>query len=197
MTRRRKLEVVRDKLGDCKRCGLCKTRTNIAFGVGSPDAQIVFVGEAPGEDEDIQGEPFVGKAGQLLTQAITALGWSRETVYIMNVLKCRPPENRNPKPNEIEKCFPFALQQLKAINPAIIITLGNVATKTLFGIEDGIMSIRGKWREWEGIPVMPTYHPSFLLRMPTAKPYLWKDFKAVNAKLLTMGVRPPFHVASA
>lgn len=155
----------------------------------------MFIGEAPGEEEDKQGQPFVGKAGELLTRMIQAMGWSRETVYIANILKCRPPANRYPEKEEIATCKPFVMEQVKTISPLVVVTLGNLATKTLLGIEDGITSIRGIWKEWQGLPVMPTFHPSFLLRQPSGKFLSWRDLRAVMKKLSENGVSSPFPAA--
>lgn len=192
ITRRAALNIVQERLGDCKRCRLHKTRTNIVFGSGDPAAPLMFMGEGPGDEEDKQGLPFVGKAGELLTKIIEAMGWTRETVYIMNVVKCQPPGNRNPEPDEVARCLPFGLDQIRTVRPVVLVTLGNVATKNLFGIEDGIMSIRGTWRSWEGVNVMPTFHPSFLLRQASAKRVLWKDMVEVLNKLKAHSILPPF-----
>jgi DNA polymerase len=173
------LEQLRDEIGDCRRCQLSQGRTHIVFGVGNPDADVVFVGEAPGRDEDIKGEPFVGKAGQLLTRIITAMGLTRDDVYICNVIKCRPPENRDPLPVEIETCEPFLKEQLGIIKPRVICALGSFATQTLLKSEVRISRLRGQFRDYNGIPLMPTYHPSFLLRNPHAKRDVWEDIKVV------------------
>lgn len=173
------LEKLRDEIGECIRCGLSVGRTNIVFGVGNPDADLVFVGEAPGRDEDIQGEPFVGKAGQLLTKIINAMGLTRGDVYICNVIKCRPPDNRDPRPSEIETCEPFLKGQLDIIQPRVICTLGSFASQTLLKSEVRISRLRGQFRDYNGIPLMPTYHPSFLLRNPDAKRDVWNDIKMV------------------
>jgi DNA polymerase len=158
------LEDIRGELGECGRCQLGRTRTNLVFGVGNPHARLVFVGEAPGRDEDIQGEPFVGEAGQILTRLITRMGFTREDVYICNVLKCRPPGNRDPQKDEIEQCGPFMLRQVKAIGPEVIVALGAFAAHTLLQSTIPISKLRGKFHDYHGIPLMPTYHPSFLLR---------------------------------
>jgi DNA polymerase len=158
------LEKVRKDLGECQRCKLGKTRKNLVFGVGNPKARLVFVGEGPGADEDAKGEPFVGKAGQVLNRIITAMGLKREEVYICNVVKCRPPGNRDPEKDEIEACSPFLLRQLRSINPEVIVTLGKPASHTLLESREPISKLRGKFRDFHGIPLMPTYHPSFLLR---------------------------------
>jgi uracil-DNA glycosylase family 4 len=185
------LQVVRDELGDCTRCKLSGGRKNIVFGVGNPQAQLVFVGEAPGADEDLQGEPFVGAAGQLLTKMIAAMGYQREDVYICNVLKCRPPFNRNPEPDEVQSCEPFLKKQLAAIAPRMIVTLGKFASQAICREDTPITRLRGNWRTYEGITVMPTYHPAYLLRTPEAKRQAWADLQAVNAALARMGITPP------
>ena len=185
------LQVVRDDLGDCKRCKLAPSRTNLVYGVGNPDAELVFVGEAPGADEDAQGEPFVGKAGQLLTKMIEAMGYTRDDVYICNVLKCRPPGNRNPEPDEVASCEPFLKRQLAAIRPRMIVALGKFAAQCLLRDDTPITRLRGGFRSYEGIPLMPTLHPAYLLRDPTKKKLAWEDLKAVNAALARVGVHPP------
>jgi uracil-DNA glycosylase len=174
------LASVREELGDCTRCKLHKGRTNIVFGEGSPKAVLVFVGEGPGQEEDAQGRPFVGAAGQLLTDIIVkGMKLRREDVYICNIIKCRPPDNRNPEPDEIEACEPFLEKQLQAINPGVIVALGNVAVKTLLKTGEGITSLRGKWRAYNGIPLMPTFHPAYLLRNPRDKKLVWEDIQKV------------------
>ena len=185
------LQLVREELGDCKRCKLCTTRTNIVFGVGNPDANLVFVGEAPGADEDAQGEPFVGKAGQLLTKMIEAMGYARGDVYICNVLRCRPPGNRNPEPDEVAACEPFLKKQLGVIRPRMIVALGKFAVQCLLRDETPIGRLRGNLRSYEGIPLMPTFHPAYLLRDPSKKKLAWDDLKAVNAALASVGISPP------
>jgi DNA polymerase len=185
------LQLVREELGDCKRCKLCTTRTNIVFGVGNPDANLVFVGEAPGADEDAQGEPFVGKAGQLLTKMIEAMGYARGDVYICNVLRCRPPGNRNPEPDEVASCEPFLKKQLGAIRPRMIVALGKFAVQCLLRDDSPIGRLRGNLRSYEGIPLMPTFHPAYLLRDPSKKKLAWDDLKAVNAALASVGISPP------
>ncbi len=178
------LAAVRDELGNCTRCKLHPTRKNIVFGVGNPDAELVFIGEAPGANEDIQGEPFVGDAGQLLTRMIEAMGYRREEVYIANILKCRPPGNRNPEPDEIDSCEPFLKKQLAALRPKVIVALGKFAAQWLTGRpETAISALRGKWHRYEGIPVMPTYHPAYLLRTPGQKRVVWEDLQLVMAEL--------------
>ena len=170
---------VREELGDCIRCPLHHTRKNIVFGEGSSGAKLVFVGEAPGEEEDSQGRPFVGRAGQLLTKIIDAMGLKREDVYICNILKCRPPGNRNPKEDEIATCEPFLLKQLEAINPEIICALGTFAAKTLLRTDSPISAIRGKFHDYHGRKLMPTYHPAYLLRNPDAKKLVWEDVQKI------------------
>jgi uracil-DNA glycosylase len=185
------LQVLRDEIGDCQRCKLAPSRTNLVYGVGNPDADLVFVGEAPGADEDAQGEPFVGKAGQLLTKMIEAMGYTRSDVYICNVLKCRPPGNRNPEPDEVASCEPFLKRQLAAIRPRMIVALGKFAAQCLLRDDTPITRMRGSFRSYEGIPLMPTLHPAYLLRDPSKKKLAWEDLKAVNAALARVGVHPP------
>jgi uracil-DNA glycosylase family 4 len=185
------LAEVRAHLGDCTRCKLAGGRKNIVFGVGNPLADLVFVGEAPGGDEDRMGEPFVGLAGQLLTKMIGAMGFRREDVYICNVIKCRPPNNRNPEPDEVEACEPFLKGQLGAIKPRIIVTLGKFASQSICRDSTPITRLRGHMRTYEGIPVMPTYHPAYLLRTPEAKREAWADLQAVLVELEKMGITPP------
>ncbi|HET7787391.1 MAG TPA: uracil-DNA glycosylase [Myxococcales bacterium] len=177
------LDQVREELGECTRCKLHKGRRNIVFGVGNPRARLMFVGEAPGEDEDVQGFPFVGKAGQLLTKMIEAMGLRREDVYICNTVKCRPPNNRNPEPDELLACEPFLKGQLAAVQPSAIVTLGKFAAQALLREQTPITRLRGQWREYEGIPVMPTFHPAYLLRSPGEKGKVWDDLKQVMKKL--------------
>lgn len=185
------LGVVRDELGDCRRCGLAQGRKTLVYGVGNPNAALVFVGEAPGADEDVQGEPFVGKAGQLLTRMIEAMGFAREDVYICNVIKCRPPGNRNPEPDEVAACEPFLKKQLAAIRPRMIVALGKFAAQCLLRDETPISRLRGNFRSYEGIQLMPTFHPAYLLRDPGRKKEAWEDLKAVLAALDRMGITPP------
>ncbi len=185
------LAVVRSNLGDCTRCGLAQARKNIVFGVGNPNADLVFVGEAPGADEDAQGEPFVGAAGQLLTKMIEAMGFDRSSVYICNVIKCRPPGNRNPMPDEVAQCEPFLKQQLAAIQPRMIVALGKFASQCLLQTDTPITRLRGTWGTYEGIQTMPTFHPAYLLRNPDGKRFVWQDLKTVLAALSQMGIEPP------
>ena len=158
------LERIRKDLGECQRCKLGKGRKNLVFGVGNPRARLVFVGEGPGADEDQQGEPFVGEAGQVLNRIITAMGLKREDVYICNVVKCRPPGNRDPEQEEIAACSAYLLRQLRAIRPEAVVALGKFAAQTLLDTKEPISKLRGRFRDFHGIPLMPTYHPSFLLR---------------------------------
>jgi len=178
-----RLTEIRTDLGDCRRCKLHTGRTNIVFGVGNPDARLMFVGEGPGADEDEQGEPFVGRAGQLLTQIVKAMGLAREDVYIANVVKCRPPGNRNPEPDEIEACSPFLQAQIASIRPTVIVALGKFAAQTLLQTETPISRLRGQFHDLGGVAVMPTFHPSYLLRNPAAKREVWEDMKLVMKRL--------------
>jgi DNA polymerase len=180
------MDAIRADLGECHRCTLGEQRTNLVFGVGNPHARLVFVGEAPGRDEDLQGEPFVGEAGQLLTRLITRMGMTRQDVYICNVLKCRPPGNRNPEAEEIAQCGPFLLRQIRAINPEVIVALGTFASQTLLQTKAPISKLRGTFHDYNGIPLMPTFHPSFLLhnKHDTSKFWLvWDDMVEVLKKM--------------
>ncbi len=176
------LDEVRRELGDCTRCKLCKGRKQIVFGVGNPRAELLFVGEGPGAEEDKQGVPFVGEAGQLLTKMIEAMKFSRDSVYICNVVKCRPPGNRNPEPDEIAACEPFLKAQLRVVQPKIIVALGKFAAQTLLRTDTPITRLRGQWREYEGVPLMPTFHPAYLLRQPAEKKLAWLDLQEVMKK---------------
>ncbi|HXN98231.1 MAG TPA: uracil-DNA glycosylase [Candidatus Acidoferrales bacterium] len=180
-------QLIRETIGDCTRCKLHKGRTNIVFGVGSVKAQLVFVGEGPGRDEDIKGEPFVGRAGKLLTQMIEAMGLRREDVYICNVVKCRPPENRLPEKDEITTCSPFLFRQIDVIRPKVICCLGSCASQTLLQTTQGISRFRGEWFDFRGSKLIATYHPAYLLRNPNAKGEVWKDLQKVMAVL---GLQP-------
>ncbi|MGB9243559.1 MAG: uracil-DNA glycosylase [Candidatus Acidiferrales bacterium] len=181
------LDDIRADLGECTRCRLHKARTKLVFGVGNPKAELVFVGEGPGHDEDIQGEPFVGRAGKLLTQMIEAMSLRREDVYICNVVKCRPPENRLPDKDEIAVCSPFLLRQLAAIQPKVICCLGACSAQTLLATTQGISRFRGEWFDFRGSKLIATYHPAYLLRNPPAKGEVWKDLQKVMAFL---GLQP-------
>jgi uracil-DNA glycosylase len=178
------LEAIRGDIGECVRCKLCALgRKQIVFGVGNPNANLMFVGEAPGRDEDIQGIPFVGRAGQKLTQIIEAIGLKREDVYIANVIKCRPPQNRNPEPDEVEQCEPFLFRQIDTIKPKVIVALGTFAAKSLLKSNDSISRLRGRVFEYRGAKLVPTFHPAFLLRNPSCRREVWEDMKKVRALL--------------
>ena len=170
-------------LDGCLRCKLGPTRTNIVFGQGNPNADLMFVGEAPGADEDVQGVPFVGRAGQLLTKIIEAMGLQRDEVYIANVIKCRPPQNRNPEQDEIDTCQPFLFRQIDAIKPKVIVALGSFAARTLLGTLDPISRLRGRVHEYRGTKLVPTFHPAYLLRNPSSKREVWEDMKLVKTLL--------------
>jgi uracil-DNA glycosylase len=178
---------IREDIGDCTRCKLHRGRTKIVFGTGNPNADLMFVGEGPGRDEDLSGEPFVGRAGKLLTDMIKAMGLQREDVYIANVVKCRPPENRLPEKDEITTCSPFLMRQIDTIKPKVICTLGSCSAQTLLQTAQGISKLRGEWFDFRGAKLMPTYHPAYLLRNPAAKPEVWKDLQKVMAVL---GLQP-------
>ena len=173
------LLAIRSRLGDCTRCKLHGGRTRLVFGVGNPSAELMFVGEGPGADEDLQGEPFVGRAGQLLTKMIEAMGFARSEVYIANVVKCRPPGNRDPEPDEIAACEPFLKAQIAAIRPRVVVALGRFAVQTLLRDTTPIGKQRGRWREYEGVRLMPTFHPAYLLRNPAEKKPAWEDLQLV------------------
>ena len=178
------LASIREDIGDCTRCKLCTLgRKQIVFGVGNPHADLMFVGEAPGRDEDIQGIPFVGRAGQKLTQIIEAIGLTREDVYIANVIKCRPPDNRNPEPDEVEKCEPFLFRQIDTIKPKVIVALGKFAAQCLLRTTDPITRLRGREFKYRDAILIPTYHPAYLLRTPSAKRDVWDDMKKVRSIL--------------
>jgi uracil-DNA glycosylase family 4 len=188
------LEIIRTDLGECTRCKLHKTRNKIVFGDGSPKAELVFVGEGPGHDEDIQGLPFVGRAGKLLTQMIEAMSLQRKDVYICNVVKCRPPENRMPERDEIAACSPFLIRQIDAIRPKVIVCLGATAAQMLLNTNRSISAFRGEWLEYRGTRLLATYHPAYLLRNPAAKSEVWKDLQKVMAVL---GLKPKSASAAA
>ena len=179
------LQAIRTEIGpDCSRCKLHTLgRKQVVFGVGNPDADLMFVGEAPGADEDIQGIPFVGRAGQLLTKMIEAINLKRDQVYIANVIKCRPPGNRNPEPDEIEQCEPFLFRQIEAVKPKVIVALGSFAAKTLLRSDESISRLRGRIYDFHGAKLIPTFHPSFLLRSPDRKRDAWEDLKKARALL--------------
>jgi uracil-DNA glycosylase len=182
---------VRADLGECTRCKLHSTRTKIVFGNGSPEAPLVFVGEAPGADEDRVGDPFVGRAGELLDKMIDAMGWSRQTVYVTNTLKCRPPGNRNPAPDETAACQPFLWAQLGCLAPRVVVALGRPAANLLLGRDAPISALRGRFHEHRGVKVLPTFHPAYLLREPERKRDAWADLKLVIAELDRLGIAPP------
>ena len=190
------LKIIREDLGDCTRCVLHKQgRKQIVFGVGNPHTELMFIGEAPGADEDMQGEPFVGRAGQLLNNMIKAMGLEREQIYIANIIKCRPPNNRTPERDECETCSPFLMRQIAAIKPKVIVALGAVAAKTLLAVNDSMANLRGRWYDfrpsgvrsndpnWTGAKLAVTYHPAFLLRDPRQKKEAWKDLQMVMKEL--------------
>ena len=182
------LREIREDLGDCRRCLLHKGRKNIVFGVGNPNAELMFVGEGPGADEDEQGEPFVGRAGQLLNNMIAAMGLQREQVYIANVVKCRPPGNRTPEREECDTCSPFLLRQIEVIRPKVIVALGAVAARTLLAVNDSMANLRGRFYDFRDMKLAVTYHPAFLLRDPRQKKETWKDLQMVMRHL---GLKPP------
>ena len=183
------LRLIREDIGDCTRCRLHKQgRKQIVFGVGNPRADLMFIGEAPGADEDEQGEPFVGRAGQLLNNMIKAMGLNREEVYIANIIKCRPPGNRTPERDECETCSPFLMRQIQVIGPKAIVALGAVAAKTLLAINAPMSELRGRWYDFRGTRLAVTYHPAFLLRDPRQKKETWKDLQMVMKEL---GLKPP------
>lgn len=177
------LDQIQKEIGDCHRCKLCEKRTHIVFGEGNPNARLMFVGEGPGEQEDLQGRPFVGRAGQLLDKIIEAMGLKRSDVFIANVVKCRPPNNRLPEPDEVSACKPFLLKQIEVIKPEIIVALGSTALKCLFRPDVQITKMRGKFTDFNGVKLMPTYHPAYLLRNPPAKKDVWEDMKVVMKEL--------------
>jgi len=175
------LAEIREDIGDCTRCKLCRLgRQQIVYGVGNPDADLMFVGEAPGRDEDTQGVPFVGRAGQKLTQIIEAIGLKRDDVYIANVIKCRPPENRNPEPDEVEACEPFLFRQIDVIKPRVIVALGTFAARSLLKTDAPISRLRGRVYQYRGASLVPTFHPAYLLRNPSCRREVWEDMKKVR-----------------
>lgn len=177
------LDDLRESIGDCRRCSLAETRTCLVFGVGNPHAELMFVGEAPGRNEDLRGEPFVGAAGKLLDELLASIGLVRDDVYIANVLKCRPPSNRDPRPDEIETCTPFLAAQIGAIDPKVIATLGNFATKYLLGTDTGITRLRGRLFRVDGRRIVPIFHPAAALYSPDKRDVLFEDFKRLRAVL--------------
>ncbi|MGA8753297.1 uracil-DNA glycosylase [Candidatus Deferrimicrobium sp.] len=183
------LDDIRVELTDCRRCPLCAGRATVVFGVGNPRARLMFVGEGPGSEEDRRGEPFVGAAGKRLDRWIERIGLRREDVYIANIVKCRPPGNRAPLPDEAKACLPYLLRQIRAIRPEIVCTLGATALNFLLGVEEKITRVRGRWRERDGVPVLPTYHPAFILRDPARETEVIGDFDAIASRLRLRPVR--------
>jgi uracil-DNA glycosylase len=182
---------LRHEAMSCERCALSPTRTTVVFGTGNPQAELMFIGEAPGRDEDLAGEPFVGRAGKLLTDIIEAMTLDRDEVYIANVIKCRPPGNRNPEPEEIESCRPYLRRQIELVSPRVIVTLGKFAYQSLLDTTAPISQSRGRWQRYDGVKVMPTYHPAYLLRNPSAKREVWEDMKKVMHELgITLPAKP-------
>lgn len=177
------LKTLREEIGDCQRCKLSKGRTNIVFGEGNVDAEVMFIGEGPGMEEDRQGRPFVGDAGQLLTKLIEKMGFKREDVYIGNIVKCRPPLNRDPEDDEINTCFPFIKRQIEIISPRVIVALGRISSQTLIGLKVPISKLRGRFYQYGNVPLMPTFHPAYLLRNPKDKWRVWEDAQKVLEKL--------------
>ncbi len=186
-----RLGQIRADLGECTRCKLHTTRSSIVFGVGAEDAPLMFVGEAPGEQEDRRGEPFVGPAGELLDKMIVAMGWSRDSVYIANTLMCRPPGNRDPQPDELAQCMPFLEAKIRTIAPRVIVALGRPAANQLLGVDAPISTLRGTFHDRRGVKVMPTFHPAYLLREPDRKRDTWSDLKLVMAELERLGIDAP------
>ena len=182
------LEEVAADLGDCQRCALGAGRNRLVFGVGNPNARLLLVGEAPGREEDQKGEPFVGEAGRLLDRILFAIGLQRHDVYICNVLKCRPPQNRDPQPDEVATCEPCLIRQIAALQPQVIVALGRFAVQSLLQSKIPISRLRGEWHEYQGVPLMPTYHPAYLLRNPQGKQDVWEDMKAVRKLLNSLEV---------
>jgi uracil-DNA glycosylase family 4 len=182
------LKLIREDIGDCTRCRLHKGRTNLVFGVGNVNAELMFVGEGPGADEDAKGEPFVGRAGQLLNNMISAMGIKREDVYIANVVKCRPPSNRTPEKDECDTCSPFLMRQIDVIKPKVIVALGAVAAKNLLAVSDSMANLRGRWYDFRNSKLLVTYHPAYLLRDPRQKKEAWKDLQMV---MKFLGLNPP------
>ncbi len=182
-TKAERLAALRQELADCHECQLARTRTNLVFGVGNPEARLMFVGEAPGADEDAQGEPFVGRAGQLLTRMIIAMGLRREDVYIANILKCRPPENRVPRPEEVIACMPYLRRQIDIIHPEVLVCLGGTAAQNLLELQMPVGRMRNQWHDYHGVPTLVTFHPAYLLRNPPDKGKAWEDMKTVLNRL--------------
>lgn len=189
--RRMRLELVREQVRPCTKCGLCEARTQTVFARGNPFAELCFIGEGPGADEDAQGEPFVGAAGRLLDKMIAAMGYHRDEVYICNIVKCRPPNNRKPEPAEMEACMPYLREQIALVKPKVIVALGATAVMGLIGTTEGITRLRGKWKLYKGVtPVMPTFHPAYLLRDPSKKRDAWTDLQEVMKHLGKLAPKP-------
>jgi uracil-DNA glycosylase family 4 len=176
------LEEHRRSIANCDKCPLGKTRSKLVYGVGNPKADIMFIGEAPGREEDLQGEPFVGRAGKLLDKILAAMGFNRDDVYIANVLKCRPPENRDPQPEEMKACMPYLLEQIRLIRPKFIVALGRIAAHALLDTNAPLGKLRGQWHQFHGIPLIVTYHPAALLRSPQYKRPTWEDMQVLMAE---------------
>ena len=178
------LDAIRQELAECGGCVLCGNRNTIVFGTGNPRAQLMFVGEAPGAEEDLQGKPFVGAAGKRLDRWIESINLTREDVYIANIVKCRPPGNRVPTPEEARSCMPYLIRQIRIIRPKLLCTLGLTALNYMLGVDERITKARGRWRDWNGIPLLPTYHPAFILRDPSREKEVFEDFKDLASRLL-------------
>lgn len=187
-TKQEQLDKLAKSIANCNECKLCEGRTQVVFADGTPDAELMFIGEAPGHDEDVKGLPFVGRAGQLLTRMIEAMGFKRSEVYIGNIIKCRPPDNRPPEPDEIAACIGKLKRQIEIVQPRVIVLLGKTAVTGMLGLDETMGRMRGRWMECDGIPAMVTYHPSYLLRSPDAKKDVWQDMLLVLDKL---GRKPP------
>ena len=172
---------LKNEISNCQKCPLSKTRTKFVFGVGNQNADVMFIGEAPGNDEDLQGEPFVGRGGQLLNKIIQAIGWQREDIFIANILKCRPPNNRDPLPSEVELCEPYLKKQIELVNPIMLVCLGRIAAMTLLRVKDSLTNMRNKIHNYHGVPLYVTFHPAALLRNPGWKPDTWEDFKKIKS----------------
>lgn len=180
---------IKTEIGNCTRCGLCEERTQVVHSIGNPNARLMFIGEAPGADEDSKGEPFVGRAGQLLTRIIDAMGFSRDDVFIGNINRCRPPGNRAPKIEEADQCRPFLIREIEIVKPEVIVVLGNTACQNLLNTKEGITKLRGNFQDYFGVKVMPTFHPAYLLRDPSKKKLVWEDMKQVMQFLESTGDR--------
>jgi len=187
LSRHKTLDEIKNEIGQCTRCGLCEERTQVVHSIGDPSARLMFIGEAPGADEDAKGEPFVGRAGQLLSRIIDAMGFRREDVFIGNINRCRPPGNRAPKIDEADECRPFLLREIEIVKPEVIVVLGNTACQNLLNTKEGISKLRGNFQDYFGLKVMPTFHPAYLLRDPSKKKLVWEDMKQVMEFLKVEG----------